>query len=118
MTGPGAARVLADKRRQGAVVYGEVMTAALAMDGTQCSKGSWSHGAAYVASPPLRPDADIPDVLMDLLARWTLKISQSPAKQKNKRRKTKRKEKKLAIDKQETWELGRSLLSDENASLI
>ena len=70
MTGPGAARVLADKRHQGAVVYGEVTPAALVMDGTECAKGSWNHGAAFVVSPPLRPEPETPEILMDLLSRW------------------------------------------------
>lgn len=74
MTGSSGAHVLAEKRRQGAVVYGEVLAAALATDGGQCSKGSWSHGAAYVVSPPLRSDPETPDVLMDLLVRWTIQF--------------------------------------------
>lgn len=69
MTGPDAVRVLADRRRQGAVVYGEVLSAALAMDGTEYAKGSWNHGASFVVSPPLRPDLDAPEKLMEQLAR-------------------------------------------------
>lgn len=71
MTGPGTARVLADKRRQGVVVYGEVTAAALATT-AQCDKGSWNHAAAYLTSPPLRPNPETPEMLMDMLSRWNL----------------------------------------------
>ena len=73
MTGPGAVRVLADKRRQGMVVFGEAMAAALAVDGTECIKGSWNNGAAYVVSPPLRPDPQASEDLLEMLARWCYK---------------------------------------------
>ena len=77
LTGPGAARVLADKRRQGVVVYGEVTAAALATT-AQCDKGSWNHGAAYLTSPPLRPNPETPEMLMDMLSRWNLyKLNQA-----------------------------------------
>lgn len=69
MTGAGSARLLADKRGQGLIVYGEVTAAALAT-AAQCDMGSWSHGAAYLTSPPLRPDPETPQILMDLLSRW------------------------------------------------
>jgi dihydropyrimidinase len=71
MTGPASARVLADKRHQGAVVYGEVTAAALAT-ASQGDKGSWSHGAAFLTSPPLRPNPETPEMLMDMLSRWKL----------------------------------------------
>jgi dihydropyrimidinase len=71
MTGPASARVLADKRQQGAVVYGEVTAAALAT-ASQGDKGSWSHGAAFLTSPPLRPNPETPEMLMDMLSRWKL----------------------------------------------
>lgn len=77
LTGPGAARVLVDKRRQGVVVYGEVTAAALAT-AAQCDKGSWNHGAAYLTSPPFRPNPETPEMLMDMLSRWNLyKLNQA-----------------------------------------
>ena len=69
VTGCGAAHMIAEKRRQGAVVYGEVTAAALATDGTQYRNGSWRHAAAHVTSPPLRPDPETPNALLDLLVR-------------------------------------------------
>ena len=71
VSGASGASVIAAKRHQGAVVYGEVTVAALATDGTEYSNGTWRHQAAYVISPPLRPDPLTPDHLMDLLTRWS-----------------------------------------------
>lgn len=53
----------------GKVVFGEVVTAALAVDGSQYFNKSWRHAAAHVSSPPLRPDSTTPDYLADLLAK-------------------------------------------------
>ena len=64
-----AAQVVADKRSAGAVVFGEPTAAALVTSGAQYWNGPWSHGAAHVTSPPLRPDTDTPHILMDMLAR-------------------------------------------------
>ena len=69
VSGASGAAIIAAKRRQGAVVYGEVTAAAVATDGTQYSNGTWRHQAAHVTSPPLRPDPLTPDVLLDMLAR-------------------------------------------------
>ncbi|XP_045035359.1 dihydropyrimidinase isoform X2 [Daphnia magna] len=74
MTGAGSARLLADKRGQGLIVYGEVTAAALAT-AAQCDMGSWSHGAAYLTSPPLRPDPETPQILMDLLSSDDLQLT-------------------------------------------
>lgn len=69
MTGAEAVNTLAEKRRSGQVLYGEVTPAALAKDGTELLSGSWSHGAAFVTSPPLRADPETPTLLLESLAR-------------------------------------------------
>lgn len=65
-----SANVVAERRQQGQVVFGEPIAACLATDGTAYWDKSWRHAAAHVLSPPLRPDPSTPGYLMDLLARY------------------------------------------------
>lgn len=64
-----AGNVVAAKRMQGAVVFGEPIAASLGTDGTAYWNTCWRHAAAHILSPPLRPDPSTPGYLMDLLAR-------------------------------------------------
>jgi len=72
-----AADVIAESRRAGKVVFGEAIAVALVTDGRECYHRDWRHAAAYVMSPPLRPDPLTPDYLMDLLANGDLQLSAS-----------------------------------------
>ena len=65
-----AGKIIATKRREGAVVYGEPIAASLATDGTNYWHTCWRHAAAHVMGPPLRPDETTPEFLMDLLAKY------------------------------------------------
>ena len=64
-----SARVIADARREGRIVFGEPIAAGLASDGSHYYHQCWRHAAAHVLSPPLRCEPDTGSFLMDLLAK-------------------------------------------------
>lgn len=66
----GAGDIIAEKRQQGVVVFGEPIAASLATDGTNYFNQSWRHAAAHVTNPPLAADAETPGHLTNLLARY------------------------------------------------
>eukprot|EP00668_Euglena_longa_P029245 GGOE01036589.1.p1 GENE.GGOE01036589.1~~GGOE01036589.1.p1 ORF type:complete len:520 (+),score=166.28 GGOE01036589.1:38-1561(+) len=69
-----AAQVVRDARRAGKRVYGEPIAAGLGTDGTHLFDACWRDAAAYVMSPPLRPDPCVKHFLMDLLATGDLQV--------------------------------------------
>lgn len=72
-----SADVIHEHRRKGKIVFGEVIPAALAFDGSQYFNQSWRHAAGYVVSPPLRLDSTTSDYLADLLANDDLQVTGS-----------------------------------------
>jgi len=70
-----AADIIASKRRENYVVFGEPIAASLASDGTNYWHHCWRHAAAHVMGPPLRPDTTTPDYLMDKLANDDLQVT-------------------------------------------
>ena len=64
----GAANAILQRRRTGAVIFGEPIAASLATNGSHYYHRCWRHAAAYVLSPPLREDLTTPDYLMELLS--------------------------------------------------
>ncbi|XP_019626019.1 PREDICTED: dihydropyrimidinase-like isoform X2 [Branchiostoma belcheri] len=74
ITGRPAADVIATARKSGKLVYGEVTSASVALDGTHCWDPDWRHAAGYVTEPPLRADANTPAHLTNLLANGDLQV--------------------------------------------
>ncbi|VDP93411.1 unnamed protein product [Echinostoma caproni] len=72
-----AARSIAEARRQGCMVSGETIAAALGTDGRNYTNSSWSHAAAHVMSPPLRPNPENSRELMRSLAAGELDCASS-----------------------------------------
>ncbi|UYV65774.1 hypothetical protein LAZ67_3005428 [Cordylochernes scorpioides] len=71
-----AADIVSQKRREGAILYGEALGAAMALDGSHYFNACWRHAAGHVVSPPLR-DSSTASYLTDLLACGDLQVSAS-----------------------------------------
>lgn len=69
-----AAEALEAARKRGVCVWGETLAAAVGTDGTNYRHKCWRHAAGHVLSPPLRPDANTPRVLISKLTTDGLQV--------------------------------------------
>ncbi|XP_011267096.1 dihydropyrimidinase isoform X1 [Camponotus floridanus] len=72
-----AAEEVEAARKRGVCVFGETLAAAIGTDGTNYLHKCWRHAAGHVISPPLRPDTDTPQVLVNMLVKDTLQVTGS-----------------------------------------
>ncbi|XP_012538538.2 dihydropyrimidinase isoform X2 [Monomorium pharaonis] len=69
-----AAEQVENARKRGVCVFGETLAAAIGTDGTNYLHKCWRHAAGHVLSPPLRPDPETPQVLVNSLAKDNLQV--------------------------------------------
>ncbi|XP_049844765.1 dihydropyrimidinase-like isoform X2 [Schistocerca gregaria] len=74
VTSKSSAAIVSSVRKQGVVVFGETLASSVGTDGTRQLDKSWLHAAAYVTSPPLRPDPTTPEYLLTMLAQDGLQL--------------------------------------------
>ncbi|XP_049783740.1 dihydropyrimidinase-like isoform X2 [Schistocerca cancellata] len=74
VTSKSSAAIVSSVRKQGVVVFGETLASSVGTDGTRQLDKSWLHAAAYVTSPPLRPDPTTPEYLITMLAQDGLQL--------------------------------------------
>ncbi|XP_029031996.1 dihydropyrimidinase isoform X1 [Osmia bicornis bicornis] len=72
-----AAEAVEDARIRGVCVFGETLAATIGTDGTNYTHECWRHAAGHVLSPPLRPDPDTPNVILNMLAKDGLQVTGS-----------------------------------------
>ena len=68
ITSQWAAEILNHHREKSHIVFGEVLAAALALDGSCNSHPCWLKAAGSMAEPPLRSEPTSPERLCELLA--------------------------------------------------
>lgn len=71
----GAARAIAHHRQKGQIIFGEPISAGLAVDGSHYYSKDFDHAAGFVLSPPLSTDPTTPVTLMKLLASGQLHLT-------------------------------------------
>ncbi|GAB6026134.1 hypothetical protein CHUAL_012332 [Chamberlinius hualienensis] len=72
-----SAEVIASRRQEGVICYGEVLAAAVGTGGIHQYNKCWRHAAGHVTSPPLRPDLTTPTDLLNMLGSGNLQVAVS-----------------------------------------
>lgn len=69
-----AAKIIAEERLSNSCLFGETVASAIATDGSHVFHRCWTHAAAHVMSPPLRPDPGTGAYLLGGLAANSLQV--------------------------------------------
>lgn len=69
-----SAKIIAEERLGNSSLFGETVASAIATDGSHVFHRCWTHAAAHVMSPPLRPDASTGSYLLGALAANSLQV--------------------------------------------
>lgn len=69
-----AAKMIAQQRTKNSCLFGETLVASIGTDGTHYFNKCWQHAAAHVMSPPLRPDTNTRETLLNCLQSGSLQV--------------------------------------------
>lgn len=77
VTSRSAAELIAEKRKEGKVVFAEVAVSSLSVDGAKILDSDWATAAAHLTTPPIRTQKNNASVLIHLLSNGDAQVVSS-----------------------------------------